>query len=94
MSAVAPSGEALGSATMPCPRCAAPVEPEQSWCLRCGLAARSRLVPTPSWQVPVAIVAVLVALALVVIAVAFVALTNDPGPSSTATTTTTAAPAP
>jgi hypothetical protein len=86
--------------TIGCPRCNAPVGPEQSWCLNCGAAARTRMAPTPNWRLPVAAVGAVVALAGVVLALAFVRVTgNNDTPSQTITTTaapaaTTAAPAP
>jgi hypothetical protein len=64
--------------TLICPRCAAPVPPEQDWCLRCGVAARTRIAPAPNWRLPVALLAVVVALALAALAWAFVALTAQP----------------
>jgi hypothetical protein len=66
------------------------VPPGADWCLECGLAARTRIAPTPRWKIPVAIAGVLVALALAGLAVAFVDLTKDPEPA--AAPATTAAP--
>lgn len=63
--------------TIACPRCGAPVGPQQDWCLQCGVAARTRLVPTPNWRLPVATLLVTAALALAALAVAFVTLTDD-----------------
>jgi hypothetical protein len=81
--------------TIGCPRCRTPVGPEQDWCLRCGDAARTRLVPTPNWRLPLALAAVVAALALAALAVAFVALTNDDAPvTPTTATAPAAAPAP
>jgi hypothetical protein len=74
-----------------CPRCGAPVAPDQDWCLDCGAAARTRLAPTPNWRAPVALVAVIALLAGAGLAAAFVALTND---STKAPATSTAATAP
>jgi cytoskeletal protein RodZ len=78
-----------------CPRCGAHVAPNQDWCLSCGDAARTRLVPTPNWRLPIAMVAIVCALALLAIAVAFVQLTRDDAPvtpTTPAATTPTAAP--
>jgi hypothetical protein len=69
-----------GSPAAACPRCGAPLAATQEWCLRCGAAARTRLVPTPSWRVPVVVVAVVVVACLVALAWAFVAITSDQGP--------------
>jgi hypothetical protein len=73
-----------------CPRCATPLGPEQEWCLTCGAAARTRLVPTPNWRAPLVVLAIVALLAGAALAVAFAALTRD---SPTAAPTTTA-PAP
>ena len=71
--------------TVSCPRCGAPVPQEQDWCLRCGAAARTRLVRAPSWKLPVAAVTALVLAAVVALALAFVALTDDRPPATGAT---------
>ncbi|HEX2102262.1 MAG TPA: hypothetical protein VHF51_01320, partial [Solirubrobacteraceae bacterium] len=94
MSAVVPSN----TGTTACPRCGAPVAAEQDWCLSCGDAARTRLVPTPNWRWPIAVATVVAALAALAIAVAFVQLTRDPPaappPATTAPPAATTAPAP
>jgi hypothetical protein len=78
-----------------CPRCGAHVADNQDWCLSCGDAARTRLVPTPNWRLPIAIVAVVCALALLAIALAFVQLTKDDAPvTPTAPAATTPATTP
>jgi hypothetical protein len=71
-----------GSPATACPRCGAPLAATQEWCLRCGAAARTRLVPTPGWRVPVVVVAVVVTACIVALAWAFVAITSDQGPST------------
>jgi len=75
-----------------CPRCGAHVAADQDWCLSCGDAARTRLVPTPNWRLPIAIVGVVCALALMAIALAFVQLTKDDAPVTPAATTPATAP--
>jgi uncharacterized paraquat-inducible protein A len=75
-----------------CPRCGAILAPEQDWCLRCGAAARTRLVPTPNWRLPLVLTAVLAVLALAVLAAAFVALSDDGGAAASSTTATTTTP--
>jgi hypothetical protein len=77
----------------PCPVCGAPLHPEQSWCLRCGSAARTRLAPSPNWKPPLAALAVVVALALGALAAALVDLAGGSGtvPATTTTVTTAAA---
>jgi hypothetical protein len=76
-----------------CPRCGRPVGGDQAWCLNCGAAARTRLVPTPGWRTPIAIALSLAVLAVAGLAYGFVALTEDDG-SGASTTPTTTAPAP
>jgi hypothetical protein len=77
------------SGTIRCPRCNAPVGPDQDWCLECGAAARTRLAATPNWRVPIIVLALVILLAGAGLAVAFVALTND----STKASAPTSAPA-
>ena len=79
---VAPPGAPPAPGTVACPRCGASIGPEQSWCLECGAPARTRLVPTPNWRAPVAVLALVVLLAGIALAVAFVALTNDNEPAA------------
>jgi uncharacterized paraquat-inducible protein A len=78
--------------TIACPRCGAAVAPEQEWCLRCGAAARTRLVPTPNWRAPLMVLALIAVLAAIALALAFVELTNDNEPAAP-TQTAPAAPA-
>jgi hypothetical protein len=70
--------------TIPCPRCDAAVGPDQAWCLLCGTAARTRLVPTPNWRAPIVVLALIAVLAGLVLALAFVSLTNDSEPAAPA----------
>ncbi len=77
----------------PCPVCGAPLHPEQSWCLRCGSAARTRLAPSPNWKPPLAALAVVVALALGALAAALVDLAGGSGTVPAVTTTVTSAAA-
>ena len=99
---VAPPGAPPAPGTVACPRCGASIGPEQSWCLECGAPARTRLVPTPNWRAPVAVLALVILLAGIALAVAFVSLTNDNEPAApvnsqapppSATTAQPAAPA-
>jgi predicted amidophosphoribosyltransferase len=61
-------------ATEACPLCGSELRPEQSWCLRCGAAARTRLAAQPKWKaLAVAFVAIVV-VALGVLAAALVQL--------------------
>jgi hypothetical protein len=99
---IAPPGAPPAPGTIACPRCATTIGPDQDWCLACGAPARTRLVPTPNWRAPVALLAVIATLAGIALAVAFVALTHDTEPAApvnsqapppSATTTQPAAPA-
>jgi hypothetical protein len=87
VSATAPP-EAPPQAGTACPRCGAHIADEQDWCLRCGDAARTRLVPTPNWRLPIVLAAIVAGLALLVIAISFVQLTRDETPATPATATT------
>jgi hypothetical protein len=79
---VAPPDAPPAPGTVACPRCGTSIAPDQSWCLECGAPARTRLVPTPNWRAPVAVLAVVILLAGIALAVAFVALTNDNEPAA------------
>lgn len=81
-------GELPPPGSLRCPRCSAPVGPEQDWCLECGAPARTRLAPTPNWQLPTVAIGAIVLLAGALLAFAFVRLTGDDG--VTAGTTPTA----
>ncbi len=72
-----------------CPRCSAPIGPDQDWCLECGAPARTRLAQTPNWRLPTVVIGAVVLLAGALLAFAFVKLTNDNG--APAGTTPTAA---
>ena len=61
-------------ATESCPLCGAPLKPEQSWCLHCGAAARTRLAAQPKWKALVAVLLLVVVLSLGVLAAALVKL--------------------
>jgi hypothetical protein len=80
--------EAPARPTIACPRCGAPVEGEQSWCLECGLAARTRLSRSPNWRAPLVVAGAIGLAAIVALVVAFLVLTGDNAPLPT-----TAAPA-
>lgn len=75
MSAQAPA--ALQAEALPreaCPLCQAPLSPDQSWCLRCGAAARTRLAAQPKWKALVVSLMLVVVLSLGVLAAALVKL--------------------
>jgi predicted amidophosphoribosyltransferase len=65
---------AEGAPQEACPLCGAPLKPEQSWCLRCGAAARTRLAAEPKWKALVVVLVVVVVLSLGVLAAALVKL--------------------
>jgi hypothetical protein len=76
-------------APIACPRCGAAVDAEQGWCLECGLAARTRLAPTPNWRAPLIAAGAVGLAAIAALVIAFLVLTGDNAPLPT-----TAAPAP
>ncbi|HKG01600.1 MAG TPA: hypothetical protein VKB03_00345 [Conexibacter sp.] len=95
MSAVRPSPTTPGA--LLCPRCGNTLRDDQGWCLECGLAARTRVHPPPSWRVPVVLTCVLLALLAAGIAVALVTLLDTPEstpPPATVTVPAATAPAP
>jgi len=57
-----------------CPLCQAPLRSDQSWCLRCGAAARTRLAAQPKWKALVVVLLLVVVLSLGVLAAALVKL--------------------
>lgn len=72
MTATRPSPRTPGA--LLCPRCGNTLADEQAWCLECGLAARTRIHPPPSWRAPIVATAVALALAAAGIAVLLVAV--------------------
>lgn len=60
-----------------CPRCGAPLQPGQDWCLECGEAVSTRIARAPSWKLPAAIVATVLVLGAAVLALAFLELSDD-----------------
>jgi hypothetical protein len=69
-----PSTAAEVTPREPCPLCGAPLTSEQSWCLRCGAAARTRLAAQPKWKALVVALVVVVVVSLAVLAAALVKL--------------------
>jgi hypothetical protein len=82
------SAHAADPDAIACPRCGRPVGGDQAWCLNCGAAARTRLVPAPGWRAPLAILATLGALAVAGLTWGFLALTDDSGDAGGTTGTT------
>ena len=60
-----------------CPRCGAPLRPDQDWCLNCGAAVTTHVAGAPGWRTPVAIVGVVLLLAAAGLLVAFLELSDD-----------------
>jgi hypothetical protein len=83
-----------------CPRCGAAMTDEQEWCLACGAAVGTRVVPAPGWRVPIAIAGVIVVVAAIAVAVAIIQLADDTDqvaqtpPAATPTPQPGATPAP
>jgi hypothetical protein len=77
---------------MRCPRCSSPIGSEQDWCLECGAPARTRLAPTPNWQLPTVAIGTIIAIAGALLAFAFVKLTNDDDVPAAGTTPTAVVP--
>lgn len=92
MSAVRPSRTTPG--TFLCPRCGNTLRGDQSWCLECGLAARTRVHPPPSWRLPVLLTCVLLALLAAGIAVTLVTLLDTPESTPAPATVTVPATTP
>jgi hypothetical protein len=72
-----------------CPVCNSALAPNQSWCLECGAAARTRIAPTPRWR-PIALITAVAAL-LAIIAIGFAVARLARGPATPQTTTAPAA---
>jgi hypothetical protein len=60
-----------------CPRCGAPLTPQQDWCLACGADVGSRIAAAPSWRGPVALVVGLLVVAVAALILALVELAGD-----------------
>ena len=90
--------------TTTCPRCGAPLRPDQDWCLNCGTAVTTEVAGAPGWRTPVAIVAAVLLLAAAALVFAFLQISDDadrvaqapaPTPAPTAAPVTpTATPTP
>jgi hypothetical protein len=69
--------DATAAAPQPCPRCGAPLRPDQDWCLSCGAAVTTDVHGPPSWRTPFAVVAAVLVVAAAVLVIAFVRLSDD-----------------
>ncbi len=96
MSAQGPTapGQLPPPGSLRCPRCLATLGTEQDWCLECGAPARTRLAPTPNWQLPTVAIGAIILLAGALLAFAFVELTDDDGVSAGTTPTAVVETAP
>ncbi|HWI21994.1 MAG TPA: hypothetical protein VNT22_05195 [Baekduia sp.] len=70
----------MNRAEIECPRCTAAVPGDQDWCLKCGQAARTRILKAPNWRLPTALMALVIAVSIGALAFSFVRLTEDPAP--------------
>lgn len=86
--AAAPPAPEPARPAIACARCGAEVRGDQSWCVECGLAARTRLAHAPNWRTPLIAAGAIGLAAIVALVVAFLVLTGDNAPLPT----TTAAP--
>src|SRR4051812_48503273 len=78
-----------------CPQCHTPLGGGQEWCLECGAATGSRVVRSPSWLIPVAIVTAVVVLCAAALAIAlFDVLSGSDDPKTLASNPAPGAPAP
>ncbi len=62
-----------------CPRCGAAMTGAQEWCLNCGAAVGTRVVPAPGWRVPIIVTALLGIVGAIAIAIAILELADDTG---------------
>ncbi len=76
-----------------CPRCAAPLRPDQDWCLNCGAAVTTEVAGAPAWRTPIAIVGAVLAVSAVALVLAFLELSNDAEQVAQAPAPTPAPPA-
>jgi hypothetical protein len=84
---------AAGPAPLSCPACGSPVASDQSWCLECGAAARTRIAKLPRWRAATIAVTVAVVLAIGGLIYAFVKLSSGNGTVTTTPTITQTVPA-
>jgi hypothetical protein len=73
-----------------CPRCGAPMRPDQDWCLNCGAAVTTEVAGARGWRTPIAIAGAVLLVAAIALVIAFVQLSDDAdkvaqAPAATAT---------
>lgn len=76
-----------------CPKCGAPVEPGQDWCLNCGEAQASRRMALPGKRAIGTVLALTGVLVVGAVAAAYAALDHE-SPATTGTTQVAQVPAP
>src|SRR4051794_14148695 len=76
-----------------CPRCSAPLEPEQDWCLQCGEAQPGRLSSLPGKRAAATVLALTTLMVGGAVAASYAAL-NEDGPAPATTTPTQLAQVP
>jgi hypothetical protein len=92
----APGGEAPEApapVAAACPKCGAPVEPGQDWCLNCGEAQASRRLALPGKRAIGTVLALTGVLVIGAVAAAYAALDHT-SPAATGTTQVAQVPAP
>jgi hypothetical protein len=62
-----------------CASCGAPMEPDQGWCLTCGVAADGSLGQRSGWRAASTVIALTAVLVLGAIAASYAAITSDDG---------------
>jgi hypothetical protein len=77
-----------------CPRCDAPVGPDQEWCLACGAAATTEVAEPRGWRVPIMLTGAIALLAVIGIVLAIAALSGGGEKLGQATPTPSAAAPP
>jgi hypothetical protein len=85
--------EAPAPVAVACPKCGAPVEPGQDWCLNCGEAQASRRLALPGKRAVGTVLALTTVLVTGAVAAAYAALDHE-SPVATGTTQVAQVPAP
>lgn len=92
MTTTTPSAEAAPGAAGGCAVCGAAMEPDQEWCLECGVA-RTVVRRAPDWRLPALTAALVILAAVVGFALALAHLGDVAGPTTTRGFARSAAPA-
>jgi hypothetical protein len=86
-----PAGETPPQAAA-CPKCQAPIEPGQDWCLNCGEAQASRRIALPGKRAAATVLALTTVLVGGAVAASYAALQDDNGAPATTPTQVAQAP--